>query len=84
MERIYWTKIKGSNKVFGKNAYVRGRISGFMELLCGKASSPTFLNPENGDAYMSVKCAEDRYNVFQRYVERRYPELCEFDTEFEE
>lgn len=34
MERIYWTKIKGSNKVFGKNAYVRGRISGFLELLC--------------------------------------------------
>lgn len=83
MERIYWTKINGGDKIFGGNAYVRGRISGFLEVLCGKSVTPTFLDPETGDAHASVKCTEEQYRVFRKMVEKRYPGLCEFNVEFE-
>lgn len=84
MERIYWTKINGSDERFGGSEYVRGRINGFMEVLCGRNFTPTFLDPENGDAHISVKCTEYEYRAFRKYVEKFYPGLCEFDVEFEE
>ena len=85
MERIYWTKINGNYEGFGINSdYVRGRISGFLEVLCGKSIAPTSLNPETGDAHMGVKCTEEKYQVFRKMIEKRYPGLCEFDVEFEE
>lgn len=84
MKRIYWTKVNGANDRFGENnKYVRGRINGFMEVLCGRNYTPTFLDPENGDAHISVKCTEEQYQVFRKLVEERYPGLCEFDVEFE-
>lgn len=85
MNRLYWTKIKGDdeNKVFGNNAYVRGRISGFMEVLCGRSASPTYFEAKNGSAHMGVRCTEEQYRAFRELVEKRYPELCEFDVEFE-
>lgn len=85
MKRIYWTKIDGTNETFGKNfSYVRGRISGFMEVLCGKNCTPTYIDPETRNVHMSVKCTEEQYRVFQKKVEEHYPGLCDFDVEFEE
>lgn len=85
MKRIYWTKVNGNHEIFGVNPdYVRGRISGFLEVLCGKSIAPTSRDPETDDAHMGVKCTEEQYRVFRKLVEERYPGLCEFDVDFEE
>lgn len=84
MKRIYWTKIDGNNKIFGGREYICGRINGFMEVLCGRNSSPRLVDPENNVEHISVKCTEEEYQAFQKLVEKRYPGLCEFDVEFVE
>lgn len=84
MENIYWTKIDGSNEAFGGSKYVRGRINGFMEVLCGRNLTPTFMDPITGDAHISVKCTEEQYNAFRKFTEKFYQGLCEFDVDFEE
>lgn len=84
MKRIYWTKIRGVDKTFGCTDYVRGRINGFSEVLCGLHVRPICVEPENGDRYICVKCTEEQYQAFQNLVEKRYPGLCEFDVEYEE
>lgn len=85
MKKTYWTKINGNDETFGMNAdYVRGRISGFLEVLCGKNTRPNYFDPDTGITHMAVSCTEEQYRVFRELVEKRYPNLCEFDVNFEE
>ena len=84
-QRKFHTLIKVDHK-FGQNPYVRGRISGIMQVLCNGEPLKGFAQLEypDGTHVFTTLCTEENYMVFKNFVELSYPGLCEFDYEIEE
>ena len=75
MERMFYTLVKKDHK-FGNNSYVKGRISGYKELICdgnrNGIDEPGYGNrmvPDVG--YVLRTCCEpEQYEIFKDRVER--------------
>ena len=84
MERMFNTLIKRNHAKFGENAYVRGRIHGFMTVICrGTADKSGFATTKGVKSgyIIRVTCEPDRYEEFKKVTELYYPGLCEFDVD---
>ena len=85
MERIFKTLVREDHK-FGKNDFVLGRISGYMEVICdGRRNG---IDEPGVDALWYVRevghrfttlCEPEQYEQFANLVEKHYPGLCIFD-----
>ena len=73
----YYTFVDNSDKMFGNNAYVRGRIAGFMLVICGN-QGPGFTTI-GGDVVLVCKTVAPLYWLFKHVVEKHYPGLCRFN-----
>lgn len=84
MERMFYTLIKRNHAKFGENTYVRGRIHGFMTVICrgtaDKCVSTAIRCIESGYV-IGVKTEPDKYEEFEKVTELYYPGLCEFDVD---
>lgn len=81
-KRIFKTLIKKDHKL-GKNLYVKGRLSGFANLLCKDYKDPHG-NTECERGWILVnRCSPRRYLKFVKVAEEVYPDLCEFNYEEE-
>lgn len=80
-KKIHWTRIKGEDKVFGRNDYVTGVIAGISSVVCGDAVCPHLLDRETGDTIVNAVCTPSVYQIFVGLVSKKYPNLCEFDCE---
>ena len=66
--------------VRGVNEYIRGRISGFQEVICVGFNKIGYANSKCDEGtIMTVKCSSEKYYLFAAIVERYYPGLCTFD-----
>ena len=77
-KNIYCVLVKHDHDKFAGNEYVRGRIAGFMEIICGPFMSVWTNIPDIGYT-INVKCTRRKYNKLCEIIEQNYPDLCEFD-----
>lgn len=73
---VYTTLVKYDHKLYGRNAYVRGRIAGYLDCICGITSS--WSEVKGVGRTIKTKCTLKEYEMFIDKVEKHYPGLCEF------
>ena len=79
-EKKFRTLIKNDSKL-GEKEYVRGRISGIQEVICNRNNDKNGLanvKTEKGFVITTI-CTDLQYDAFEKFVESRYPGLCEFN-----
>ena len=78
-KKLFRTLIKG-NTLLGAKEYVRGKISGYQDIICDRDEERSFANimAEKG-VILTTKCTELQYDAFRQMVEKHYPGVCEFD-----
>lgn len=67
------------------NDYIKGRVHGFMTILCGedKIYANRRISNDDGEiaGYMfTTYTTEEQYEQFKQVVNRHYSDLCEFDV----
>lgn len=77
------TLVKDNHNRYGRNAYVRGKISGIQMMVC--ESDKVYANEgiEGGVLY-TCECTPEQYEKFIEIVESIYPGLCIFNYSKEE
>ena len=80
----YSTLVKGNHPVYGNNEYVVGVIMGIMSVVTDHIGStgPILVDAETGNHILRVRTTAELYGVFERFVERKYPGLCEFNYNY--
>lgn len=80
-KKIFKTLVKDNHK-FGRNAYIRGKISGIQFMVCD--INKTYANEgiEGGILY-TCECTPEQYEKFTKIIEEHYPGLCIFNYEEE-
>lgn len=84
-KKVFRTCLKGDHK-FGKNKYIRGRVSGMSQIICEEEIVKGYawgINRETGDAIHTIEATEEQYERFSKIVEELYPGLCIFDYKVE-
>lgn len=76
-KQLFKTLIKADHKL-GDNEYVRGRLSGIALAMCDAKQVYAHEGYDKGYVY-KFRCTKRRYNKFAKFVEKRYPGLCEFN-----
>lgn len=69
MEKMFHTLIKRNHAKFGENKYVRGRIHGFMTVICRGTDDKGGFTATRGieSGYViGVKCEPDKYEEFKK------------------
>jgi hypothetical protein len=81
MERKFKTLIK-SNEKLGNNKFVKGKIVGYLDVICQRDWDKNRWPIDNEDegAILTTKCEPKLYEEFEEFTERRYPGLCVFDA----
>lgn len=69
--KVFRTVIKGahSGHKFSENAYVRGRICGFMHLLCDFPNGNKLhgIKVMDDDRILTTKCTQEQYDTFKKH-----------------
>ena len=78
-KKIFKTLVKDNHVKFGRNSYIRGRISGIQYVVCDK---DTYANKSiDGGIIQTCKCTPEQYEQFTEIVDKMYPGLCIFNYE---
>lgn len=78
-KKICKTLVKDNHK-YGRNAYVRGRISGIQLIVCEGYKTHSNRGIEGGILHI-CECLPEQYERFSEIVDRIYPGLCIFNYE---
>lgn len=66
----------------GANSYIKGRISGMMEIICGDPGRvPYAIMPTKYGDVLTTRCTIEQYAEFMIVVEKHYPNVCIFNYE---
>ncbi len=76
-KRTFRTLIKLDEEL-ALNAYIRGRITGIMEVACNTKKS-YWVTGCNKGFILKCECTPNRYKKFSEMIEGDYPGLCIFD-----
>ena len=79
-KKIFKTLVKDHHVKYGRNAYIRGRISGIQLMVC--EGHKTHINKGIDGGILNVcECYPEQYERFTEIVEEIYPGLCIFNYE---
>lgn len=77
MRRKFHTLLKIENELVNRQ-YVRGRISGIMDVACNVKKHYAVAAFDKG-FILTCECTPKQYEKFSKIIENEYPGLCVFD-----
>lgn len=82
MEKKTFKTLIKLNEELVLNAYIRGRITGIMEVTCNVKKHYAVAGFDKG-FILRCDCTPNQYKKFREMIENDYPGLCVFDYQEE-
>lgn len=80
-KKFFKTLVKDNHDKYGRNTYIRGRVSGIQLMVCGEGHDTYANKGIEGGVLMTCKCSPEQYERFSEIVDGIYPGLCIFNYE---